>query len=73
MMRYEEIDPMVAAEVFGADFLEMLEIAGITPEEFYEDFTNKEDWKPSGTGEKNKKNKKPIDKSKSKCYNNYRR
>lgn len=39
MMRYEEIDPMVAAEVFGADFLEMLEIAGITPEEFYEDST----------------------------------
>lgn len=39
---YAEIDPMVAAEMFGADFLEMLEIAGITPEEFYEDSISEE-------------------------------
>lgn len=39
---YEEMNPMVAAEMFGADFLEMLEIAGITPEEFYEDSISEE-------------------------------
>lgn len=40
---YAEIDPMVAAEVFGADFLEMLEIAGISPEEFYFDSIKEEE------------------------------
>lgn len=42
MNNYEEMDPMVAAEVFGASFLEMLAIAGITLEEFYEDSTSEE-------------------------------
>jgi hypothetical protein len=42
MMRYEEMDPMVAAEMFGADLTEMLAIAGITLEEFYEDSTEEE-------------------------------
>ena len=41
MMSYEEMDPMVAAEMFGASLEEMLEIAGATLEEFYED--NKEE------------------------------
>lgn len=41
MMSYEEMDPMVAAEMFGASLEEMLEIAGVTLEEFYED--NKEE------------------------------
>lgn len=40
---YEEMDPMVAAEVFGANFLEMLEIAGISPEEFYFDSIREEE------------------------------
>ena len=37
MMNYEEMNEMVAAEMFGATFEEMLAIAGITLEEFYED------------------------------------
>jgi len=38
MMSYEEMDPMVAAEMFGASFEEMLALAGITLEEFAEDY-----------------------------------
>lgn len=34
----EEMNEMVAAEMFGASFEEMLKIAGITLEEFYEDY-----------------------------------
>lgn len=34
----EEMDEMIAAEMFGASFEEMLKIAGITLEEFYEDY-----------------------------------
>lgn len=41
MMSYKEMDPMVAAEMFGASLEEILVIAGVTLEEFYED--NKED------------------------------
>lgn len=37
MTNYEEMDPMVAAEVFGADFREALALAGISPEEFFFD------------------------------------
>ena len=33
----EEMNEMVAAEMFGASFEEMLKIAGITLEEFFED------------------------------------
>lgn len=40
---YEEMDPMVAAEVFGANFLEMLDLAGIPLEEFYEDTAEEEE------------------------------
>ena len=43
MNNYEEMDPIVAAEVFGASFVEMLAIAGITLEEFYEDSTEEEE------------------------------
>lgn len=34
----EEMSEMVAAEMFGASFEEMLKIAGVTLEEFYEDY-----------------------------------
>ena len=42
MNNYEEMGPMVAAEVFGASFLEMLALAGIPLEEFCEDSTEEE-------------------------------
>lgn len=39
MMNYEEMDPMVLAEIFGATLEERLTLAGVTLEEFYEDST----------------------------------
>lgn len=42
MMRYEEMDPMIVAEMFGADLTEMLAITGVSLEEFYEDSTEEE-------------------------------
>lgn len=38
MMSYEEMDPIVAAEFFGASLEESLALCGITLEEFYEDY-----------------------------------
>ena len=42
MNNYEEMDPMVAAEVFGASLEEMLALAGISLEEFHEDMAEEE-------------------------------
>ena len=38
MMSYEEMDLMIAAEVFGTSLEESLALCGISLEEFYEDY-----------------------------------
>lgn len=43
MMSYEEMDLAVAAEVFGASLEESLAIAGVTLEEFYEDYLREQE------------------------------
>ena len=43
MRSYEEKDPQVVAEMFGASLEDRLALAGVTLEEFYEDHEEEEE------------------------------